>query len=132
MQLKFLSVSLLAVPTIMSLNLAASRPAVAVCVMTDIAVQTQISGTMTPGHQENNVNMTADGPCWGNSTSNVHTQTYVGSGDATQIRNSNHHVSGGGGAPLGIDIDPITTSIHIPIDIYSPAHDEDFMSSLGQ
>ncbi len=131
MQLKFLSACFLAVPTMMSLNLAAPRPAMAFCLMADIALQTQISGTSTPGHQENNVNMAADGPCWGNTTTNVQTQTYVGTGDANQIRNSNHFVSSGGETPFGIDIPPVTTSIHVPIDIYSPAHDEDFMNSLG-
>ncbi len=131
MRLKLFLAGLLALPAIGLTPLIASRPAAAVCVMTDIGIQLQISGTQTPGYQENNVNMGTDGSCWGNSTTNAHTQTYIGGGDSAQIRNSTHFAGSGGYAPFGLNIDPVTTSVHVPVDVYSPVHDEDFMNSLG-
>ena len=99
--------------------------------MTDIALQLQISGTQQSGQQVNNVGMAVDGPCWGNTTTNVQSQTYTGAGDATQIRNSNHLIGGSESVGPGIGGPAIGTSIYVPLDIYSPAHDANFMESLG-
>ena len=131
MTFKFLASVLFVFPSLMAIVGFSARPATASCVMTDIALQLQISGTQQSGQQVNNVGMAVDGPCWGNTTTNVQSQIYTGAGDATQIRDSNHLVGGSDSVGSSFDGPVIGTSIYVPLDIYSPAHDANFMESLG-
>ena len=112
-----------------------SLPAEAACVMTDVSLQVAIHGSQTTANQSNQVFMgTGNQPCWGNTTTNTSVQLYVGSGNTSQQRTSSHFVNGNGASPLapyGIESPTIGTQISVPVDIYSPAHDPNFLESLG-
>ena len=109
----------------------AMAPAHAICTMTDVSLQVAVHGSQTPTQQNNQVWMGAQGPCWGNTTTNTATQVYVGSGSAQQERQSTHFIQGSPANPGGLSGPVIGTQIHVPVDVYSPAHDPSFMSPLG-
>ena len=109
-------------------------PSFATCTMTDVSLQISVHGSPTPTLQTNDVSMESSDNCWGNNSSNVSTQLYVGSGAAIQQRRSDHFVGNDNNssvAPLGFSSPPIGTQISVPIDVYSPAHDPNLMNSLG-
>lgn len=129
MKLNFLSSGLLLIPGLLTYATLASTPASAACVMTDVGVQVAIHGSHNPASQTNDVNMgTTGGPCLGNTTTNTATQVYVGSGDVEQNRTSNHVVGGTDNSGMGGPV--IGTSVPVQVDVYSPAHDQNFMNSL--
>lgn len=105
-----------------------SQKVKASCAMTDVSFQVAIRGSHTPAQQTNNVGMGVDGNCWGNATTNTSTQVYTGAGTVDQVRNSSHLVGGSPAQPYGITGPVVGTQINVPIDIYSPAHDPQFMN----
>lgn len=104
----------------------------AVCVMTDVSVQIAIHGSRNPAKQTNNVDMQSEGECFGNTTTSTSTQIYVGPGDVEQTRNSSHFVSGGTNDGTNINGPVIRVPVHVPVDVYNPAFDPDFLDSLPQ
>ncbi len=129
MKFKLFSLSLLSVSTL--LTLAPSTPsAFAGCVMIDVAVQVAIHGSKNPAKQSNNVNMDSEPGCLGNTTTNVSRQVYVGPGDVEQTRSSSHFVGSGTNDGTKIGGPAIAVPVYVPVDVYSPAHDPDFLSDL--
>ena len=129
MKFQLFSLSLLSVSTL--LTLAPSTPsAFAGCVMTDVAVQVAIHGSKNPAKQSNNVNMDSEPGCLGNTTTNVSRQVYVGPGDVEQTRSSSHFVGSGTNDGTKIGGPAIAVPVYVPVDVYSPAHDPDFLSGL--
>ena len=129
MKFKLFSLSLLSVSTL--LTLAPSTPsALAGCVMTDVAVQVAIHGSKNPAKQTNNVNMDSQPGCLGNTTTNTSKQVYVGPGDVEQTRSSNHFVGSGTDNGTIVGGPAIAVPVYVPVDVYSPAHDPDFLSGL--
>ena len=121
-------------PLVLTPLLWAPMPAWAACVMTDVSLQLSIHGSHLPTPQSNQVGMGSNDDCWGNTTTNTATQLYVGSGAASQQRTSQHYVGGTEPsllASFGITSPVIGTQVHVPIDVYSPAHDPSFFNSLG-
>ena len=109
-------------------------PSLASCTMTDVSLQISVHGSSTPTLQTNDVSMGSTDNCWGNNSTNVSTQLYVGSGAATQQRRSQHFVGNENNnsvVPGGFSTPTIGTQISVPIDVYSPAHDPNLMNSLG-
>ena len=134
MKLKRLPVGLLgfiSVPAMWSGLPGLITPASAQCVMTDVSAQVAIRGSKRPAHQENNVDMQDSGNCRGNSTTQTSTQVYEGSGEANQVRNSNHSVGGGEGN--GVPGGPtVKVPVGVQVDVYNPASDPNFMNGLGR
>ncbi len=111
-----------------------SSPADASCVMTDVSLQVAVRGSQTPSNQSNDVSMGSTDNCWGNNVTNLSTQVYVGSGHGNQGRTSQLFVgneNNSNSSISGFSTPAIQTQISVPIDVYSPAHDPDFMDSLG-
>ena len=135
MNLYKLSPIFLLVSSTFSSLIMTALPSFATCTMTDVSVQISVHGSRTPTAQTNDVSMESSDNCWGNHSSNVSTQLYVGSGAATQQRHSEHFVGNDNDnsvAPLGFSTPAIGTQISVPIDVYSPAHDPNLMDSLNQ
>lgn len=104
----------------------------AACVMTDVSVQVAIHGSKNPAKQTNNVDMQSEGVCVGNTTTSTSTQIYVGPGDVEQTRNSSHFVGGGSNERTNISGPTIRVPVHVPVDVYNPAYDPNFLNSLPQ
>ena len=95
--------------------------------MTDVGVQVAIRGSKNQALQTNNVDMQNQGACLGNTTTNTATQLYIGPGDVEQTRNSSHVVGGSTDNGTGVSGLVIGVPVHVPVDVYSPAHDPDFL-----
>ena len=128
---KLLSRLLLSVSALLPISPFLTSSASAVCVMTDVSVQIAIHGSKNPAKQTNNVDMQSEGVCVGNTTTSTSTQIYVGPGDVEQTRNSSHFV-GGGTNERNISGPTIRVPVHVPVDVYNPAYDPNFLGSLPQ
>lgn len=129
MNFKLFSLSLLSVSTL--LTLAPSTPSVfAGCVMTDVGIQVAIHGSKNPAKQTNNVNMDSQPGCFGNTTTSTSRQVYVGLGDVEQTRASSHFVGSGTDNGTKVGGPALAVPVYVPVDVYSPAHDPDFLSGL--
>ncbi|MEA5511581.1 hypothetical protein VB715_17545 [Crocosphaera sp. UHCC 0190] len=127
--MKVYSVVLLTLSSLLIMSPFTTHKAQASCAMTDVSFQVAIRGSRTPSQQTNNVGMGTMGDCWGNATTNTSTQVYTGAGTVQQGRNSSHLVGGSQPLPYGVTGPVIGTQISVPVDIYSPAHDPNFINN---
>jgi hypothetical protein len=130
MKFKPFSLSLFSISTLLTLAPTSTPAAFAGCVMTDVATQVAIHGSKNPAKQTNNVDMGSQRGCLGNTTTSTATQLYVGPGDVEQTRDSSHFVGGGTDDRTKVGGPAIGFPVHVPVDVYSPAHDPDFLSGL--
>ncbi|MBF1990693.1 hypothetical protein [Fischerella thermalis] len=132
MKFKFLSVGLFSL-TVVSPLFAPSftRPASALgCVITDVAVQVDVSGSKTPAQQTHNPNQQFGEDCTGNSVTNTATQVNTGPNSAQQNVNSNS-VVGGGATSNTPGKGDVGVKVHVPVDVYNPAADPNFLNGVG-
>ena len=130
MKFKLFSLSLFSVSTLLTLAPTFTPAAFAGCVMTDVAPQIAIHGSKEPAVQTNNVDMQSESGCLGNTTTSTATQLYVGPDNVEQTRNSSHFVSGGKDDATKVTGPSIGVPVSVPVDVYSPAHDQDFLNSF--
>ena len=97
------------------------------CAQTDVLTQVAIHGSQQPATQSGIFNMDNDGNCLGNSTTSTTTQVYAGEEAPVQTYEGNQFVGGGQFNNTGISSPVIENPIHIPVDVYSPAHDPNFL-----
>jgi hypothetical protein len=98
--------------------------------MTDVAPQIAIHGSKGPAVQSNNVDMQSESGCLGNSTISTATQFYVGPDNVEQTRDTSHFVGGGTDEQTKLGVPAIAVPVHVPVDVYSPAYDWNFLSSF--
>jgi hypothetical protein len=130
MKFKLFSGLLLSVSTLSTLAPFSTPAAFAGCIMTDVATQVAIHGSKNPAVQNNNVDMDSQRGCLGNTTTSTATQLYVGPGDVEQTRDSSHFVGGSKDDRTKVGGPAIGVPVHVPVDVYSPAHDPDFLGSF--
>ena len=130
MKFKLFSLSLFSVSTLLTLAPTSTPAAFAGCVMTDVAPQIAIHGSKEPAVQTNNVNMQSESGCLGNTTTSTATQLYVGPDNVEQTRNSSHFVGGGKDDVTKVNSPAIAVPVSVPVDVYSPAHDRDFLNGF--
>jgi hypothetical protein len=107
-----------------------SSPVYGICVATDVSVQMSIRGSQVPSQQSNHVGIQNNDNCWNNVTTNTSVQLYNGSGTVQQTRNSFHSFEGSKSAPLGLQYPIIQNQIYVPVDVYSPAYDPNFLGNF--
>ncbi|CAA9586252.1 hypothetical protein AVDCRST_MAG81-3870 [uncultured Synechococcales cyanobacterium] len=130
MKFKLFAHSLLSVSALLTLASHSTPSASAACVMTDVAAQVAIHGSKKPSQQTNNVDMQNEGACLGNTTTNTGTQVYAGPDDVEQTRNSSHFNGGSTDDKTEIDGPVIRVPVSVPVDIYSPAYDQEFLGDI--
>jgi hypothetical protein len=131
MNFKLLSFSLFSVAAISPLFMPSLTPSALAlgCVATDVGVQVNVSGSKAPGRQTNTTNQQFGKNCVGNSVTNVGTQQNVGgSQPADQNRNSTIILGDGPYGPPGVG--DVGINVHIPVNVYNPADDPEFLRSL--
>ncbi len=122
MNFKLLSLSLFSFATVSAFIPALTPQAKAVCVATDVGVQVAIRDRNKPPTQVNNVNQNIDPNCFGNTSTSTGTQTSVGGGNTTQIRNSDHNL-GPGQNPTGVKTPNIKVPVNVQVDVPAfPTH----------
>lgn len=102
------------------------------CVMTDVSVQTAIRGSRRPATQSNNVQMNANRSCSGNTSTHTNSQLYVGSDERVIQQRSSVHDLRSNGNNRGIKGSNIAVPVEVKVDVYSPAHDPQFMNRVNR
>jgi hypothetical protein len=118
MHLKLLGLGLLFSSGMVAFSAVSIPSASAQCVMADISIQTNISGSKKPANQTNDVTQESEGGCRGNSAVSTNVQTNVGGrGEVTQRRESRQRIEGNssGGS------NPVKVPVSVQVDVYNPA-----------
>lgn len=128
--LKRISYSFLSLSLLMPAWSMLAAPAKAYCPMIDVSQQFAMHGSQAPSTQDNETTMIAEGPCVGNATATVNTQTAVSPGEIHQERTSTSAIYGDTqGLPdvPGLGGSAIKIPVNNQFDFYNPALDEEFM-----
>ena len=119
--IKFLSLGLFSVSTLLALATTTTKPAFAVCTTTDVNVQVGIS--KDPAEQSNDVDVDRDEDCFGNNSTNSSTQ--VGKGDRVRQSRGSEHRQGGGAndklRELGVETPNIDTGVDVRVNVPNAA-----------
>lgn len=122
MKISWLAFSLLSVSSVLIFEANSPNSASAQCVQFDQGIQVSISGS-GPARRSNNVEMSSEGGCTGNSIVTTGQQIHVGPGRAVQERNVRQTIRGsgnngiGGGPTIQIRVNP-TIDVNNPADRY--------------
>jgi hypothetical protein len=114
MHLKLLGLGLLFSSGMVAFSAVSIPSASAQCVMADISIQTNISGSKKPANQTNDVTQESEG----GSAVSTNVQTNVGGrGEVTQRRESRQRIEGNssGGS------NPVKVPVSVQVDVYNPA-----------
>lgn len=125
-----LSLSLFSLSAAIVPFLPSATPSVSACAIVDATTQVAIHGSRTPAQQQNNIATGHDGNCLGNTVVGTTTQIGIGSGQIQQTHDGNYFVGGGNINDTGITSPVIEVPVQTQVDIYSPAHDPQFLNNL--
>ncbi|AFZ38278.1 hypothetical protein Sta7437_4845 (plasmid) [Stanieria cyanosphaera PCC 7437] len=115
-------------PLIISLPLLPSiliDPASAQCVQSHTGVQLDISKNHHT-RQSNEVEMSSNPSCSGNTSSSSSTQTNLGGEGATQTQRARHSHSSSSPNPSGVNAPTIQNSVVVPVPVETPDTSIDF------
>ncbi|NEQ45326.1 MAG: hypothetical protein F6K00_18035 [Leptolyngbya sp. SIOISBB] len=101
----------------------AVSPAIAQCVVADVAVQTAVTGSRQPTEQINEVDIEAEGACVGNTSVSTSRQVQVGgTGQVRQTRQSRHRIRGQASESASPVTGPtVAVPVEVQVDVYNPA-----------
>jgi hypothetical protein len=117
-----LSLGLLSIATLIPLLTPLIPSAQAQCILTDTNVQVAINGSRRPSDRSNKVNQNVNGECVGNSVNTRNVQVDVGgTSRASQHREVNVTVNGGGGNRTGVYIPPTIVNTNVQMDVDNAA-----------
>ena len=102
------------------------------CAIIDTTTQVAIRGDRTPAQQENSVTTGSDGNCFNNNVLGNTTQVGIGAGQIRQSNQADYFVGGGDINQTGLTTPTITVTPQTQVDVYSPAHDPNFLNHLRQ
>jgi hypothetical protein len=132
MKFNLLSIALISASTLLPLIPSVTPPANA-CSETAVGVQVRVSGERNPQTDQTfNANQTSDPNCFNNNVVGVGQQVSIGSQAAEQNLEFNQHVGGGDINQTGITTPTVQTQVPVQVDVYSPAHDQQFMNQMMQ
>jgi hypothetical protein len=130
MKFTALSLGLLGLSTLLPLT-PSFTPSASACSETAVGVQVRVSGERNPqADQTFNANQASDDNCLNNNVVGVGQQISVGSQAAEQNLEFNQQVGGGDINQSGITTPTVKTQVPVQVDVYSPAHDQDFMNGM--
>jgi len=97
----------------------AGAPAIAQCVVADVAVQAAINGSRQPAEQVNDVDIETEGACVGNTSVSTSRQIQVGGTERVrQERQSRHRIRGQAAGSAG---PTVAIPVEVQVDVYNPA-----------
>jgi hypothetical protein len=121
--------ALLSVTTLMPL-FPSFTPSVNACTVAAPTTQVAIHGSQTPAQQENNVTTASDENCFNNNIVGETTQVGVSPGQVVQTNTGDYFVGGGDVNNTGLTTPNVTVTPTTQVDVYSPAHDPQFLNNL--
>lgn len=105
-------------------------PSANACTIVDTTAQVAIRGDRnTPAQQENDVTATADDNCFNNTVVGNTTQVGIGAGQIKQSNQGQYFV-GGGEEETDVTTPTVIVTPDTQVDVYSPAHDPQFLQHL--
>ena len=120
---------LLSIATILPFVPAATNSAHA-CAIVAPSTQVAISDDPSQVTQDNQINTSYDDNCLGNAAVGNNAQIGIGSGAIQQTYEGDFSVGGGGYNQTGLTSPYIEVTPEIQLDIYSPAHDPNYLNHL--
>ncbi|MGL5795553.1 MAG: hypothetical protein ACRC06_14365 [Waterburya sp.] len=121
--------ALLSVTTLLPL-FPSLTPSVNACTVVAPTTQVAIHGSRTPAQQENSVTTGSDENCFNNNIVGETTQVGVSPGQVVQSNTGEYFVGGGDVNNTGLTTPNVTTTPTTQVDVYSPAHDPQFLNHL--
>ncbi len=101
------------------------------CTIVDTTTQVAIRGDRNhPAQQENEINAAADDNCFNNHVVNNTTQVGVSPGQVVQSNQGDYFVGGGNLNDTGLTTPNVIVTPDTQVDVYSPAHDPNFLKHL--
>ncbi|MEL6441831.1 MAG: hypothetical protein AAFQ80_21590 [Cyanobacteria bacterium J06621_8] len=101
------------------------------CTIVDTTTQVAIHGDrQSPAQQENQINAAADDNCFNNHIVGNTTQVGITPGQVIQQNQGDYFVGGGDLNTTGLTTPNIIVTPETQVDIYSPAHDPNFLGHL--
>lgn len=105
-------------------------PSVNACAVVAPSVQVAIRGSEKEAQQESQVNATHDNNCFNNNIVSPNVQIGESTGEVRQSYTGDFHVGGGEFNDTGLTTPVTVVDPHIGVDVYSPAHDPEFLNNL--
>ncbi|MDJ0567934.1 MAG: hypothetical protein QNJ53_02700 [Pleurocapsa sp. MO_192.B19] len=121
--------ALLSLTTLLPL-LPSATLSVNACTIVDATTQVAIRGSRTPAQQENNITTESDDNCFNNTVVGNTTQLGISAGQVRQSNQGEYVVGGGDVNNTGLTTPTIIVTPETQVDIYSPAHDPEFLNHL--
>lgn len=110
--------------------LPSGTPAAHACTIVDTTTQVAIHGSQNPAEQENNITAASDDNCFNNTVVGNTTQVGIGAGEIKQSNQGKYFVGGGDINNTGLKTPTVIVTPQTQVDVYSPAHDENFLEHL--
>jgi hypothetical protein len=129
MKFRFVSLSLFSLSALLPLT-PSFTPEAKACLIYDVTTQVAIHGSQTPAQQDNNVATGSDDNCFNNVAGGTTTQVGIGAGEVQQSHDAQYFVGGGDQNNSGLTTPTITVTPTTQVDVYSPAHDPNFLKSV--
>ena len=121
--------ALLSLTTLLPL-LPSATLSVNACTIVDATTQVAIRGSRTPAQQENNITTESDDNCFNNTVVGNTTQLGISAGQVRQSNQGEYVVGGGDINNTGLTTPTIIVTPETQVDVYSPAHDPEFLNHL--
>ena len=127
MKLRNYCINLICLGSLLPLITVATKPANAGCAVVAPTNQVAITGTQDGASQENTVTTASDDNCLGNTVVSPTNQVGIGSGEVQQSNEGDYFVGGGEVNQTGVSGPVIDVAPTNQVDVYSPAHDPNFI-----
>lgn len=122
--------ALLSLTTLLPL-LPSITPAANACTVVDATTQVAIRGDRnTPAQQGSNVTAEVDDNCFNNTAVGTNTQVGIGAGRVIQTSEGKYFLGGGEANDTSLTTPTVTVTPETQVDVYSPAHDPQFLNHL--
>ena len=105
-------------------------PSVNACAIVNTTTQVAIRGSRTPAQQENEITTGSDDNCFNNTVVGNTTQVGIGAGQVKQSNQGQFFVGGGETNDTGLTTPTVIVTPETQVDVYSPAHDPEFLDHL--
>jgi hypothetical protein len=123
------SLGLLSVATLLPL-VPAMTNSVQACAVVAPSTQVAVSGDPNQVTQQNQISTSYDDNCLGNAAVGTNTQVGIGSGEISQTHQGDFSVGGGAYNQTGYTSPNVEVTPEIQLNIYSPAHDPNYLNHL--
>jgi hypothetical protein len=132
MKLHKYCINLICFGSLLPLIAISAESARAGCAIVAPTNQVSISGNPDGATQENSVTTSSDDNCLGNAVVAPTNQVGIGSGEVQQSNQGEYFVGGGEENQTGVSGPVIEVAPTNQVDVYSPAHDPNFMNDKLQ